>query len=311
MSSPVISIILLTFNGGQPFARTLHAIFSQTLKEPIREMPEVIVIDSGSTDDTLETARRYPAVVHAIRPEEFGHGRTRNLGARLAHGDWLVYLSQDAIPASLDWLFNLTRHLQRPEVAAAFGRQLPPPNVGPIETFFLEQTYPDRPFQHEPTTDGRTPIRRVFFSNVNAALKKSVWEQNPFPDDVVMSEDQAFARAALLAGHTIVYDPEAAVFHGHRYTLGQLFRRNFDSGYSLRAITHDRWRDVARLGLNYFWKEMRFLARRGQWSYIPYALLYEFVKSAGFAAGRLGRRLPAWLIPRLSLHTRHWAGIHE
>ena len=192
-------------------------------------------------------------------------------------------------------------------MAAAFGRQLPPAGLGPIETFFLEQTYPPQAFRHAPTrADGGASIKRIFFSNVNAAIRRSAWARCPFPDDLIMSEDQAFARAALQAGYSLVYDPEAAVLHGHRYSLGRLFRRNFDSGYSLRGIAGDGWGDVARLGLNYVWAEMRYLARLGRWPLIPYALLYEGIKSAGFALGRSGHRLPAGLRPRLSLHRRYW-----
>jgi len=203
---------------------------------------------------------------------------------------------------------TLTRHLREPGVAAAFGRQLAPVQVGPIETFFLAQTYPDRAFRHDPTPPGtaRTSIQRIFFSNVNAAIKRAVWQQVPFPDDLIMIEDQAFARAALQAGYSLVYDPLAAVIHGHRYNLGQLFRRNFDSGYSLRGIAGDSWRQVARLGLGYVAAELRYLLGRGLWRYVPYALLYEAVKSAGFAAGRSGHRLPVGVRRRLSLHQRYW-----
>lgn len=304
---PLISIILLTLNGGQRLADTLSAVFSQQLSAEAGEAFEALAIDSGSTDATLEIIRRYPVQLHQIAAGDFGHGRTRNLGARLARGEWLVYLTQDAVPADRHWLANLTRHLNQPSAAAAFGRQLPPPEVGPIETFFLEQTYPNRPFQHQPTAEAHTPIGRIFFSNVNSAIKKSVWEACPFPEDVVMSEDQAFARAALQAGHTIIYDPEAAVYHGHRYTFEKLFRRNFDSGYSLRGISQDSWRAVAQMGLRYIGDEMQFLIRRGDWPYIPRALLYEAVKSAGFALGRSGRRLPPSWRARFSLHPAYWA----
>jgi rhamnosyltransferase len=304
---PRISIILLTLNGGQRLTNTLEAVLSQQFPADSDDSFEVIAIDSGSTDTTVECLQHYPVQLHQIAPAEFGHGRTRNVGARLAQGEWLVYLTQDAVPAGPHWLANLTRHLRQPAVAAAFGRQLPPAEVGPIETFFLEQTYPDRPFQHLPTTDAHTPIRRIFFSNVNSAIKKEVWEKCPFPEDVVMSEDQAFARAALKAGYTIVYDPEAGVYHGHRYTLEKLFRRNFDSGYSLRDISQDSWRAVVKMGLDYVSAEMRFLVRRGQWTYLPYALVYEIVKSAGFALGRSAHHFPPGWQARFSLHTSYWA----
>jgi rhamnosyltransferase len=300
----------LTLNGGRALADTLEAIGRQTLDTPEGRLPqpEIVAIDSGSSDQSPALLERHGARVARIAPEEFGHGRTRNLGARLAQGEWLIYLSQDATPAGADWLATLTRHLREARVGAAFGRQLPPANVGPIETYFLEQTYPARAFRHEPTPPGtaRTSIRRIFFSNVNAAIQRRAWEQCPFPDDLIMSEDQAFARAALQAGFSLVYDPQAAVIHGHRYSLGQLFRRNFDSGYSLRGIAGDSFGQVARLGAGYVWGEMGYLAGQRQWGTMPYALLYEAVKSAGFAAGRSGHRLPLGLRRRLSLHQRYW-----
>jgi rhamnosyltransferase len=312
MPLPTISLILLTLNGGPVLAETLAALAAQDRNTPagLLPLPEIVAIDSGSTDDTLATLRGYGVTPHPIAPEAFSHGGTRNMGARLAHGDWLIYLSQDAVPAHAHWLANLTRHLLDPQVAAAFGRQLPPPRVGPIETYFLEQTYPPTGFRHAPTTEGSHSIRRIFFSNVNAVIRKSVWAQCPFPENLIMSEDQAFARAALAAGYSLVYDPEAGVYHGHRYSLGQLFRRNFDSGYSLRGIAGDGWGAVARMGVRYVGGEVRYLTRQGHWLTIPYALVYELVKAAGFAAGRAGHRLPASLRPRLSLHRRYWAGPH-
>src|SRR6266542_711285 len=170
MTPSSISIILLTYNGGPTLPATLNAIATQSLDFDGQTLPtpEIVAIDSGSTDGTLDVLRQNGIIPHCIPHEEFGHGRTRNLGASLAHGQWLVYLSQDAVPASPLWLARLTRHLRDPGVAAAFGRQLPPAGLGPIETFFLEQTYPPRGATHSPTAPGagRASIRRIFFSNV-------------------------------------------------------------------------------------------------------------------------------------------------
>jgi rhamnosyltransferase len=298
----MISILLLTLNGGDRLREALIAIRSQQGAEPF----EILAIDSGSTDQTLATLKAFADRVTSIPPAEFGHGRTRNLAARMAQGEWLVFLSQDAVPVGPNWLATLTGHLREPEVAAAFGRQVPPPDVGPIETFFLNFTYPPHAFEQSKLRTVEGGIGRIFFSNVNAAIRRSVLLTLPFPDDVIMSEDQAFGRAALEAGYVVRYEPEAAVSHGHRYSLSQLFRRNFDSGYSLREISGDSWRNVVALGLGYIRAEVSHLWRSGQAALIPYALLYEVTKSAGFASGRLGHRLPIGLRRTLSLHRRHW-----
>ena len=301
----MISILLLTLNGGERLRECLVAIRSQQGAEPF----EILAIDSGSTDQTPATLKAFADRVVSIPPAEFGHGRTRNLAARMAQGEWLVYLSQDAVPAGPNWLATLTNPLREPTVAAAFGRQVPPPDVGPIETFFLNFTYPPHAFEQSKLRSVKGGIGRIFFSNVNAAINRAVLLAHPFPDDVIMSEDQAFGRAALEAGYTVRYEPEAAVQHGHRYSLSQLFRRNFDSGYSLREISGDSWRNVVALELGYIRAEMAYLWKNGHAGLIPYAVLYEITKSAGFASGRLGHRLPLGLRRTLSLHRRHWDSI--
>ncbi|MBL8094376.1 MAG: glycosyltransferase family 2 protein [Anaerolineales bacterium] len=301
----MISILLLTLNGGDRLREALAAIRAQEGAEPF----EILAIDSGSTDQTLATLHAFADRIHTIPPVAFGHGRTRNLAARLAQGEWLVFLSQDAVPAGPRWLATLTQGLTEPGVAAVFGRQVPPPDVGPIETFFLNYTYPPHPFEQSKLRRVQGGIGRIFFSNVNAAIRKAVLLEHPFPDDVIMSEDQAFGRAALEAGHIVRYEPEAAVQHGHRYSLSQLFRRNFDSGYSLREISGDPWRNVIALGAGYVRAEIIHLWRAGLALWIPYAVLYEVTKSAGFASGRLGHRLPLWLRRALSLHRRHWDAV--
>ncbi len=117
------SILLLTKNEAQNIGACLEAIYAQ------KDAPEfeVVVVDSGSTDETIEIARRYPVRLEKIRPEEFHHARTRNLAAELALGQYLVYLAADAFPASSEWLEALLGNFSDPGVAAVYGRHLPKP----------------------------------------------------------------------------------------------------------------------------------------------------------------------------------------
>ena len=174
----------------------------------------------GSVDLTLDYVRRYPQIrVHSIAPGEFGHARTRNLGARLASGDILFYLVQDATAASPDFLWRLIAPLADREVAATFGRQLPRDSANPVEQFFLHATYPDFP-QTRAYNGSQTPyIRSIFFSNVCSAIRRRVRERIPFDEHLIMSEDQQWAKKALLQGYSIIYEPAAAVFHSHNYGL--------------------------------------------------------------------------------------------
>ena len=117
--------------------------------ESVRFCDEVVVVDSGSTDGSPERARAAGAVVHEIPAEAFGHGRTRNLGVELARGETVVFTSQDAVADNADWLARLVAAARSgPDVAGAYGRQLPHPGARPPERFFLDFLYgPDHRIQ--------------------------------------------------------------------------------------------------------------------------------------------------------------------
>jgi len=132
MSEIEVSIIIPTKDGATHLEKVLEMIYAQAHEQPF----EVIVIDSGSTDGTLDIVKRYPARLVEIRPEDFGHGKTRNLGAELAEGKYLVFVTQDAIPATNRWLYSLLRNLELPEVAGVYGRQVPMEDTNPMESFF-------------------------------------------------------------------------------------------------------------------------------------------------------------------------------
>ena len=153
-----ITIIILTKNAGANFPLLLEKIYAQKCASYF----EVLVIDSGSTDGTLELAARYPVRLMQIKPEEFHHGRTRNLGAELAQGDILVYITQDALPLDENWLQNLTADLKDSSVGMVCGRQIPWPHVKPCEKFFYHYYFPD--FQVIANNDSRIIIMTTCLS---------------------------------------------------------------------------------------------------------------------------------------------------
>lgn len=298
-----VSVIMLTKNAGPRFQEVLTGLLACTGID----QAEVIIIDSGSTDLTLDYARRYPQMrIHSISPEEFGHGRTRNLGARLAHGDLLVYLVQDATPATPDFLLRLTAPLANQEVAATFGRQLPQVTANPVEQFFLKGTYPDSPQTRSFDVSQGLTIRSIFFSNVCSAIRRSVWKRIPFDEHLIMSEDQQWAKEVLLLGHSIVYEPSATVIHSHNYGLKKVLQRNFDSGYSLRGVVEDSSASMIHYELNFIRAGIKWLSNLGKPSYIPYFFLHEAARSLGFALGQKAHLLPTWVNCRFSLHKNFW-----
>jgi rhamnosyltransferase len=234
----LISVILPVKNGDYWLEGVLDGLVKQTLFD----RSEVIVIDSGSTDRTLEIVRRFPVRLVQIAPGEFNHGSTRNAGVRLARGEYVVMTVQDAKAADESWLQKLLDGFDTPDVAGVCGQQIVPhdPDKNPAEWF--------RPVSPPTVTKYRFPAaadfdrlspeekRRVCgWDNVNAMYRKDLLLRVPFRA-VSFAEDALWAKDALLSGYSIVYNTAARVLHYHFETPDFAFRRYFTVSYHFYRI---------------------------------------------------------------------------
>ena len=301
----MISVVIPVLDGGADLVRCLDAIGRQVVDDEV----EVVVVDSGSRDGSVQVARGRGARVHEIPITEFGHGRTRNVGAELAQGDVLVFTTQDAYAADEQWLAVLTRSLSGDRVAGTYGRQLPHANAAPPERYFLDFLYgPDARVQRL-DGDGEPDFEQTLFSNVNSAMPRPIWQEFPFADDLIMSEDQEWSRRVLRAGYELVYEPAAGVHHSHQYSVADAFRRFFDSGVSAErsyASGSGGSGALRRAGARYARGEVEWLWETGQRRWIPYAAVYELAKFMGMQLGRRHHRLPLPLKRRFSALRRYW-----
>jgi rhamnosyltransferase len=304
----VISIVIPVKNGGGDLARCFDGIAAQVVGEEV----EIVVIDSGSTDGSVQEARERGAIVREIPAHEFSHGASRNLGASLASGELLVFISQDAYPVDELWLEHLTGPLreEEPLVGGIYGRQLPHAGARPPERYFLDFLYGSEPRRQRAADTHELTMQTTLFSNVNAAMPRSLWERFPFVEDIIMSEDQDWCRRVLLAGFTVVYEPAAAVRHSHNYTLAGAFRRFFDSGASADRAYLAGERESARVlraaAVRYARGEFAWMWRTGQRRWIPYAAVYETIKMIGLLLGANHNRLPVAVKRRLSALPGFW-----
>jgi rhamnosyltransferase len=301
----VISVVIPVKDGGSDLVQCLEAIAGQRVDDEV----EVLVVDSESRDGSAARARGLGARVHSIPAAEFQHGRTRNLGAQLASGDILVFTSQDAYAADDAWLASLTAPLRADgTLAGAYGRQLPHANATPPERYFLDFLYGPTPRTQRLTSGDELTFEATLFSNVNSAIPRTLWEAFPFADDIVMSEDQEWSRRVLRAGYGIAYEPEAAVYHSHAYSVLSAMQRFFDSGVSADRSYVDGAESSAALrkaGLRYAQGELTWLWTTGQRRWIPYTAVYELAKFTGLQLGRRHRLLPTALKSRISAYPGH------
>lgn len=279
-----ISVVIPTLNGGADFAKLCRHLMLMRARIDL----EVLVIDSGSTDRTVEYAEAAGLRVHRIQRSEFGHGKTRNLAVRMTKGDVICLLTQDVLPCTPDWPLKFAEALRDSTAAGVYGRQIPR-SATTMEMFFVSLNYPPEPLRFEPQPGGHHPRPgRILFSNAFSAVRRTDFEAVPF-DEVPVSEDQVWAKQQLARGRTLLYEPRAEALHAHRYTVRGLFRRTFLVGQALRMAGMDRGATFAESAA-FLGGELAYFVRQGHTHRIPWVLLYEFVRWLGFQVGR--RRAP-------------------
>jgi rhamnosyltransferase len=235
-----VTVAIPTFNADEFLRELLDSVFSQKTKRAV----EVLVIDSGSNDRTLEILKDYPKVrLHQIPNSEFGHGRTRNLAGELASGEYILFLTQDAIPTHDGWLEAMVEPFELSDkVGAVFGKQVPRADC--VVTLKREVYAAFRSFGPDDAlvlhrknrfTEEHNLVN-TFMSDANSALRKDLLAKIPFRD-IDYAEDQAMGIDLLEAGYYKAYTPVGSVYHSHNYPLRQYFRRKFDEVLGLRKNT--------------------------------------------------------------------------
>lgn len=320
--TPKVTVLIPTKNGGTIFEQVLTRVVDQLAPWPF----EILVIDSGSSDDTVAICRKFPDVrLHIIEPQEFGHGKTRNLGISMARGEFIALITQDALPQNEHWLEVMVSVIEQDSViAGVFGRHIAYPDANPFTAHELEQHFagfdawqvvqlddPER-YAHE---EGYRQVLH-YFSDNNAIIRRSVWEVLPYPD-VDFAEDQIWAQKIIEAGYKKAYARDAVVVHSHDYALFERLQRSFDEAYAFRrlfgyvlcpgllslvlswlALTR---RDLAFARLNGLYRSHTMAVVRAPFD--------NFMRLSGHYLGARGDRLPEGLRQYLSRDKRLMLGL--
>jgi glycosyltransferase involved in cell wall biosynthesis len=217
-----VSVVVRTYNEALHIERLMLGIGAQTLVPA-----EVIVVDSGSTDDTVAIARGHGARVIEISPLEFTFGRALNRGCAAASGDVCAFASGHVYPLRSTWLESLVGPLADSRVALSYGRQ-----SGAEDTKFSEH----RVFAQWFPAESKIPHSGFFCNNGNCAIRRSAWEAAPYDESLPGLEDLAWAKAAQQRGDWIAYTADAEVAHVHTETWAQIRNRYRREAMALRTI---------------------------------------------------------------------------
>lgn len=249
-----ISVIIRTLNEARHLDDLLVMIARQ-------DMPgfdvECVLVDSGSTDGTVEIAERHGCRITHIDKSEFSFGRSLNRGCAFARGDILVLISGHCVPVGTDWLQNLCAPLIDGAVSYSYGRQIGDDTSNYSERRIFAKYFPKT---------SAVPQPGFFCNNANSALRRDVWEAHPFDEDLTGLEDMGLAKHIHGRGHKIGYVAEAPVFHHHQESWAAIRRRFEREALALRSIMPEvqlSRLDVLRCVIASTWGDWRSAARNG------------------------------------------------
>ena len=233
MAETDISIVILAKNEEKYIGSTLDMIF----KQDIDKKYEVIIIDSGSKDSTLEIAKKYPVKILEIPAQEFVHGRTRNQGAQIASSKIVVSLNADATPTNEEWLRSLINNFKNDErIIGVYSRIYPRLDCNPLRFWEILNEDTDKKeiryikdfdiYQHMNPRDKR---KFLAFRTISCAIRRDFLLEYPFKD-MEFGEDLEWSKRIIEKGFKIVFEPESVVYHSHNfyYSTAKTFKKYFD-----------------------------------------------------------------------------------
>lgn len=269
-----ISVIMRTKNADWVVEQALHALHSQTIRNF-----QLIVVDSGSTDRTLDIVGHYSPQLIQIPPTSYIPGAVLNQAIQYATGDIFVFQNSDAVPLAPNALEYLVQPFGDARVAATFARQLPRPEA----TNWVRRDY-EVSFPAQGVAPPWMPLSLPF-----AAMRRSVWEQHPFHTAAWGSEDLEWGIWANANGHVVRYVPEAIVMHSHNYTLREAFGRRFIEGEADAIIHGDRdslWQCFGRMTGSTA-RDVAYHAERRDWLGLCEAPLRRAAFHLGYYRGHI------------------------
>lgn len=300
-----VDIIIPAYHPGNEFEKLLESLSGQSY--PVEK---ILVMNTEAEFWNPEWESKFPKVkVTHLKKSEFDHGGTRRMAAELSDGDVMVYMTQDAVPADENLIRNLIRPLQEnPRVGAAYARQLAREDCAYLEKYTRAFNYPEiSSIKWEKDTD-KYGIKTYFCSNVCAAYRKSIYEENGgFVKKAIFNEDMIYAGTIAKKGYGIAYVADACVIHSHNYSCRQQFHRNFDLGVS-QAEHPEIFSGIPSEGegLRLVKKSLAYLVKTGHIWLIPKLVGQSGFKYMGYFLGKRYEKLPEKVILFCTMNREYW-----
>ena len=299
-----LSIIIPTFNAATYLPELLKRLNKQSVSF------ELIIVDSSSSDDSVEIAKAYAQQVIVISQSDFDHGGTRTKVSKVAKGKVLLFMTQDALPFNNLAIERLVKPFEDSSVAVSYGQQVAYEHSGPFGTFLRTFNYPETSNSRVYANKANFGLRAAFVSNSFCAYKKSYLEEvGYFEEKLILSEDMFAAANLLRQGYKVCYTADAKVYHSHDYTVAQEFRRYFDIGvfHGCKPELQKEFGSAAGEGKRFVKEELQYLINTNNLHLIPLSFIRNGAKLMAYKLGKQYKKVPASIRPYLSMHKTWWS----
>lgn len=309
MQNPSIDILIPTCKPASGFEVLIKHLEEQTIK------PANIRIINTRKEwweqriDTDSFLTAHPTVkLEHIEPAEFDHGATRNRGMEESQAEYVVCMTQDAMPLDAHLLEGLIKPFSDSRVAVSYARQLPAADASPIEVFTRSFNYPAQDRVKGKEDIPELGIKTYMCSNVCAMYRRDIYEsQGGFIRHTIFNEDMIYAAGVIQAGYRIAYVAGAGVIHSHNYSGIQQFHRNFDLGVS-QADHPEIFETVPSEseGIKMVKQTAKYLCSHGKWYLLPKLVWQSGWKYLGYRTGKHYRKLSRKKIMRYTMNVNYW-----
>ena len=300
----IIDAIIPSYHPGAEFRKLLKRLAAQT--RPIRR---IIVMNTRTEVDVRAMLDGIPkAELHELDQDEFDHGGTRDAGARLSDADYLLFLTQDALPADEYLVERLAAAFTEPEIKAAYARQLARPDCREPERYPRIFNYPEESRVKTAADLDTLGIKTFFCSNVCAMYERKTYvNQGGFLRKTIFNEDMIYAGGLIKAGYAIAYAADARVIHSHNYSGLEQFHRNFDLAVS-QADHPEIFGGVASEGegIRLVKQTAAHCLQIGKPWLIATLVWQSGWKFLGYKLGKSYRKLPRWMVLRCTMNRAYW-----
>lgn len=302
-----VDVVIPTYKPGQKFIELIQKLEQQTY--PVKK---IRVVNTGEAywKKEYETFSKKMEITH-VTEEYYDHGRTRDYAARCSDADYVLFMTQDAVPAD-EWLVEqLVKNIEKEDkIAAVYACQLPAEDCGITEKFTRKFNYPEESRIKSKEDLPELGIKTYFCSNVCAMYDMEVYiEIGGFEKKIIFNEDMVFAGKLIQKGYKVAYAADAKVIHSHNYTALQQFHRNFDMGVS-QADHPEIFQSVPseKEGIRLVKETARWLKAQGKTGKILSLIWNSGWKYLGYRMGKAYKALPEWLVQGCTMNKMYWQG---